>query len=254
MNNEKIYNEVETFLTEKLEETGANGYILGLSGGMDSAVAAKIVAEALGPEKLTCWIMPGEPSDEENMEDARELADELGCEVREIDISSAVNEFSDSVPFQIGKIAEGNIRARVRMVYEYIEANEKNKLVLGADNRSEIMLGYFTKYGDGATDVAPFSDIYKTELKEFAEYIGLDRKFIEKKPTAGLWEGQTDESELGDPYSTIDEILKNLLDREKSVQETAENTDLPEEKIERYRSMVENSEHKRKRPDSPELR
>jgi NAD+ synthase len=197
METEQVQKNIQQFLENKVNEADAEGLVLGLSGGIDSATCLKLAVNALGKERITALIMPGEPSRETNTDDARELAEGLGVETIEIDIGDTVDSFQQDLPLQTGKEGLGNIRARTRMVYTYAVANEKNLLVLGTGNRTEYLLGYFTKYGDGATDIAPLLDLYKTEVKKLAEHIDLDRKFIEKKPTAGLWEGQTDEDEIG---------------------------------------------------------
>lgn len=247
------FDEIEKFLKQKLEESGAEGYVLGISGGIDSATAAKTVVEALGSDKLVGWVMPGKPSREKNVEDARELAEELGIEYREVDISPVVERFCDDTPFEPDREAEGNVRARARMIYQYMDANQNNLMVAGAGNKSELMLGYFTKYGDGAVDVSPLADMYKTEVREFAEYLGLDSKFIEKEPTAGLWEGQTDQAEISYSYGEIDPVLKKLFEEDMSPEKvvaSGHGEDLVERVMELYRS----SEHKRNRPPYPDLR
>lgn len=254
MNHADNFEKMQDFLERKLEEAGADGYVLGISGGMDSAVAAKTVVEALGPEKLTGWVMPGDPSDEGNMRDARGLADDLGIELRDVSIDPVVERFCEDAPFQPDTLAEGNVRARVRMVYEYMEANQNDLMVLGAGNKSERMLGYFTKYGDGGVDISLFGDLYKTELKEFGRFIGVDKKFLEKKPTAGLWEGQTDEEEIGLPYEKVDPILKKLVEEEMSAGEVVESTEFSRENVERVNELYRRSRHKRMRPPFPELR
>lgn len=254
MGHAENFEKMQQFLEEKLEEAGADAYVLGISGGMDSAVAAKTVVKALGPDKLVGWVMPGKPSREEHMEDARQLADDLGIELREVNIAPVVEQFSEDAPFECDKLTKGNVRARVRMVYEYMDANQNDLMVLGADNRSELMLGYFTKYGDGAVDVSLFGDLYKTELKEFAEYIGLDEKFIEKTPTAGLWEGQTDVEEIGLPYESIDPILKRLVEEGMSPEAIMDSTEFKCKEVERVNELYQGSRHKRRRPPSPELR
>ncbi|MFB6174815.1 MAG: NAD+ synthase [Candidatus Nanohalobium sp.] len=241
----EITEEAENFVQEKVEEAGAEGLVVGLSGGIDSATALKLAVRSLGSEKVTAPIMPGEPSREDNMEDARELAEELDVEIHEIEIKDAVKAFEGELPFEPGKEGLGNVRARIRMAYLYSFANEENMLVLGTGNRTEYLLGYFTKYGDGATDIAPLLDLYKTEVRELARQIGLDRKFIEKEPTAGLWEGQTDENELGASYEQIDVVLKKLVDMEESVEEIARSEGLEKEKIEDLEEMYRASEHKR---------
>ena len=244
MDYSRVVDEVKHFLTKKLEETGAEGYVIGLSGGIDSAVTAKLAVEAVGHDNVNGWMMPGDPSNPENMEDARNLCEDLGINYREISIESTVKEFEDVAPFEISKETLGNVRARTRMIYEYIDANENNLLVLGTGNRSELLIGYFTKYGDAATDISPVADLYKTEVKRLAEHIGLNRKFIEKEPSAGLWDDHSDEDEIGLTYDKIDLILKQLVDQEKSVKEIADG-DIAREEVERINEMHQDSSHKR---------
>lgn len=244
MDYSRVVDEVKHFLTKKLEETGAEGYVIGLSGGIDSAVTAKLAVEAVGHDNVNGWMMPGDPSNPENMEDARNLCEDLGISYREISIESTVKEFEDVAPFEISKETLGNVRARTRMIYEYIDANENNLLVLGTGNRSELLIGYFTKYGDAATDISPIADLYKTEVRDIAEHIGLNRKFIEKEPSAGLWDDHSDEDEIGLTYDKIDLILKQLVDQEKSVKEIADG-DIAREEVERINEMHQDSSHKR---------
>ena len=244
MDYSRVVDEVKHFLTKKLEETGAEGYVIGLSGGIDSAVTAKLAVEAVGHDNVNGWVMPGDPSNPENMEDARNLCEDLGISYREISIESTVKEFEDVAPFEISKETLGNVRARTRMIYEYIDANENNLLVLGTGNRSELLIGYFTKYGDAATDISPIADLYKTEVRDIAEHIGLNRKFIEKEPSAGLWDDHSDKDEIGLSYDKIDLILKQLVDQEKSVKEIADG-DIAREEVERINEMHQDSSHKR---------
>lgn len=245
METEQVQKNIQQFLENKVNEADADGLVLGLSGGIDSATCLKLAVNALGKERVTALIMPGEPSRETNTDDARELAEGLGVETIEIDIGDTVDSFQQDLPLQTGKEGLGNIRARTRMVYTYAVANEKNLLVLGTGNRTEYLLGYFTKYGDGATDIAPLLDLYKTEVKKLAEHIDLDRKFIEKKPTAGLWEGQTDEDEIGTDYETMEGVLKLLVDEERPVEEIVEDSGVDRETVENLEAMYRSSEHKR---------
>lgn len=250
----EVVEKVGDFLEKKLEESGAEGFVVGMSGGIDSATVTKLAVETLGPEKVTGWIMPGDPSDPQNMEDARQLAEDLGITYREVDIEPVVEKYLEQAPFELGKVAEGNIRARLRMIYEYMEANENDMMVMGGANKTERGIGYFTKYGDGAVDINPIGDLYKTEVRELAKHIDLDRKFIEKAPTAGLWKEQTDESELGASYEVIDAILKRLVEEGKSRNQILEETGLEEQTVDRFIEMHHNSEHKRTPPNYPELR
>lgn len=254
MDYEKVEKNIHDFLEKKLEESGAQGYVIGVSGGLDSATALKLAVDSVGPENVSAWIMPGKPSREQNMEDARALCKDLGVEVHEVDIKPLVDDFKDSTDFDLEKETIGNIRARVRMVLEYIDSNHNKKLVLGTGNRSEYLLGYFTKYGDGATDVNPLTDIYKTQVQELAKYIGVPSKFIEKEPSAGLWEGQTDREELNESYETIDKVLRALFDKEKSVKEASMELDIDNSTVERVKMLYDKTSHKRESSDYPKLR
>ncbi|MFQ3308355.1 MAG: NAD+ synthase [Candidatus Nanohaloarchaea archaeon] len=254
MDYEKVADKVHRFLQNKLEETGAEGYVIGVSGGLDSAVGAKMAVDAVGSENVYGWVMPGDPSNSENMKDARQLCDKLDLNYREVDIEKVVEDFTGTAPISTGGVTEGNIRARVRMIYEYMDANKNDLLVLGAGNKTEIKTGYFTKHGDGAVDVRPLADLYKTEVKELAKHIGLGQNFIEKQPTAGLWEGQTDEGELGATYSKIDTIMEHILETDLDIERISDKIGIEESEVERFKQMYEKSRHKRQQPPSPSLR
>lgn len=241
------------FLIDKLEETGSEGYVLGVSGGLDSAVAATLAVEAVGSDAVTAMILPGTPSDDDNMRDARELSADLEITSRERSIVPVVEQFQKRTPYEAEQLAIGNTRARTRMVFEYMEANVNDLLVLGTSNKSELLLGYFTKYGDGGVDLRPMADLYKTEMRTDARELDIDETFVEKSPTAELWEGQTDEGELGASYETVDAVLKALVEAERSVEETAERTGVSVEEVRRFQQMRQRSEHKRSPPPFPEL-
>ena len=244
MDYSKIAEEIREFLKEKLEETGAEGYVIGVSGGIDSAVTTKLAVDAVGVEKVNAWIMPGKPSNPDNTRDAQQLCKDLGLNYNLVNIESTVEAFCESTPFEMGKETVGNLRARTRMVHEYADANENNLMVLGTGNRSELLIGYFTKYGDAATDISPIADLYKSEVRELAKHIGIDDKFIKKQPSAGLWEGHTDEDEIGMSYTQIDEILRLMVDQDKTVEEIT-GSGIDRDKVERIEKMYQSSEHKR---------
>lgn len=245
---------MEAFLVERREAADADGYVVGVSGGLDSAVATKLAVRALGADAVTGLILPGRPTSEQNTADARELCRRLDVDHEEFSIRPVVGAVDDQLPFDPGRLTRGNVRARTRMVFEYAVANETGALVLGAGNRSERLLGYFTKYGDGAVDVEPMGDLYKTEVADVARTIGLDETFVEKTPTAELWEGQTDEGEIGVDYETIDEVLARLVERGHSPAEIAESTDVDRDTVEHLAEMWRSSKHKRSRPPMPDLR
>jgi NAD+ synthase len=150
----------------------------------------------------------------------------------------------------LDRVAAGNLQARLRAVYCYLAANRHDLLVLGTTNRSEYLLGYFTKYGDGAADVRVLADHYKTEVSDLARALDLDA-FAAKPPSAELWPGQTDEGELGAAYETIDPVLRSLVDEGRSVAETARLVDADEATVRRFAEMVAATEHKRSPPPTP---
>lgn len=254
VNYDNVEKKINNFLSSQLDEIGLNGFVIGISGGIDSAVTATLAVKAAGPENVTGLITPGASSKKENMEDAKHLADELGIEYYKIDIEPVVDAVQSQTPYEVDQVSTGNIRARTRMIYEYMAANEEDKMVLGTGNRTELLIGYFTKHGDGAADLLPIADLYKTQVKRLAEHLGIDQKFIQKPPTAGLWEEQTDEDELGASYDIIDTILRKLLDENKGVEEAAQDLEIEESEVRRFKQMYENSAHKREMPESPELR
>jgi NAD+ synthase len=245
---------METFLAERLASADADGYVVGVSGGLDSAVATTLAARAVGADAVTGLVMPGRPNDEANMADARALCRELGVEFEVVSISPVVDAVDGQLPFDPSRLTLGNVRARTRMVLEYAVANEYSGLVLGASNRSERLLGYFTKYGDAAVDVQPMQSLYKTEIADVARVIDLDERFVEKTPTAALWEGQTDEEEIGADYTTVDRVLRRLVDEGQSIDRIASDTDVDVETVERLAGLWRSSSHKRSPPPAPDLR
>ncbi|GAA0289974.1 NAD+ synthase [Halarchaeum salinum] len=244
---------VTTFLRDTLAETGASGYVVGVSGGLDSAVGLRLAVDAVGPERVRGLVLPGAPSDPANMRDARELCESLGIDWAEESIESQVAAVREG-DVDLDERDVGNVRARARMVRLYAAANARGLLVLGPDNRSEHLLGYFTKGGDGVVDVAPLCDLYKTEVVALAEQLALDPRFVEKEPTAGLWAGQTDREELGAPYREIDPVLRCVVDDGLSVEATTARVEADRGTVERLADLHESSAHKRRAAPTPGLR
>nr|WP_231737047.1 NAD+ synthase [Halobacterium sp. CBA1126] len=245
--------EIRSFLASYLDAAPADGYVVGVSGGLDSVLAAHLLADAVGPEHVTALLLPAGPSDPENVADARDVCERLGVDYRETDVQPIVDDVT-AAREDLSKTAVGNVQARVRMVMLYQAANDEGRLVVGPNNRSELLLGYFTKYGDGAADVAPLADVYKTEAYALAREVGVSEHVVEKTPTAELWEGQTDPGELGAPYETIDPILHAYVDEDRTVDETVEATGEDRETVASFAERYEASTHKRERPPSPDLR
>ncbi|MFB6205108.1 MAG: NAD+ synthase [Haloglomus sp.] len=243
----------EQFLRESLADTGAGGYVVGVSGGLDSALATRVAVDAVGADAVTGLVLPAGPTADENTRDAVDLCERLGVDNRVVDIKPLVDAVAETAPVDLDRLTRGNIQARMRMVLLYEAANRRDALVLGPENRSEYLLGYFTKHGDGAVDVAPLRRLYKTEFYELARGVGLDERFIEKQPSAELWEGQTDEAELGADYATIDPVLVGLVERGQSVETVAAETDTDRDLVERLAERWTSSAHKRAQPPAADL-
>jgi NAD+ synthase len=250
---ERRRSHIVSFIDEQVASAGADGAVLGLSGGVDSSLTASLAVEALGAKSLHGLVLPAAVNRDENMSDAERVAQRLEIEYDVIAVEPVIDELLDGYPAAANdEAAVGNARARVRGVYNYLLANHENRLVLGTGNRSEAVTGYFTKYGDQAVDCNPIGNLYKTQVWQLAEAVGVSQEIVEKPPTAGLWADQTDEGELGIEYETIDEVLALYIDGPMSADATARQLDVSRDTIDRIRSLVETSAHKRAMPPTPQ--
>lgn len=250
---ETVHARITDFIADIVAEAGADGTVLGLSGGVDSTLTAHLAVDALGPEGLHGLVLPGTVSDVENMSDAEQVATDLGISYDVIEIDPIVDRFVEAAPEVEGDhVAIGNTRARVRAVLNYLFANHENRIVLGTGNRSEGAVGYFTKYGDGAVDCHPIGNLYKGQVRQLAHHVGIPEDLAEKTPTAGLWSSQTDEEEMGVGYDTLDAILALHVDGPLSRAATAELVGCDRETVDRVVTMYERSAHKRQVPPTPD--
>lgn len=244
-----IIQKIEEFLSEQLEKSHANGLILGLSGGVDSAVLTYLAKRKL-KEKTLAMIMPDTAiTPKSETEDALKMISLTGIEYKLMDVNPIVNQYS--MYLEPNEFAKGNLRARVRTNIIYYYANVKNYLVLGSSDKSEYLLGYFTKYGDGASDITPIISLYKLQVREIAKHLGVPDYIISKKSSPHLWKEHEAEKELGISYEEIDSILYCLNEKKLSLKETTEVTSIEKTIIEKIIHMSKNSEHKRSLPEKP---
>ncbi len=242
---------IVTFIRHTVEESGASGVAVNLSGGIDSALTLKLCVEALGPGKVHALLLPDRSESGSDEEDAHLFATSLGVHVHRYYIGGIVGEFSSIVGVEDRRVL-GNIKARTRMVFVYAVANSLNLLVAGTSNKSEFLTGYYTKFGDGASDFCPIGDLYKSEVRQLASESGVPAVFIEKAPSAGLWAGQTDEGEMGITYAELDTILHSVeRGMDAASISSAEGIDLAA--VERVLEMVRSSRHKRSSASIPPI-
>ena len=237
-------NELRQFIKDYVALSGASGVVIGQSGGIDSAVVTKLAVDALGADKVHTVFMPSEVTPESDFVATESMAKVWGTGYEVLSIREPVDAMQTLLGGNMSKLDRGNIAARCRMTILYSRAKSMNRIVLGTTNQSELMMGYFTKFGDGACDALPLVNIYKTNVRQLAKIIGVPDDIIVKPPTAGLWEGQTDEEEMGITYLLLDHILYGF-EQERTDREVAAATGLPIEKILGLRKRVESMKHKR---------
>jgi NAD+ synthase len=232
------------WIKKQVKDAGAKGIVMGLSGGIDSAVVCALAKEAVGKKNVLCLLLPCH-SHIQDAKDARLVAKKLGVKIESVDLTKVYDQFLKVLPVALN-LAKANLRPRLRMATLYYFANKLNYLVAGTGNKSEIMAGYFTKYGDGGVDILPIADLLKRDVRKLAGELNIPKSIITKAPTAGLWPGQTDEGEMGITYDLLDDILYRF--EHNKPQQAAK------EKIEKVRRMVLRSKHKRYMPEVCKIR
>jgi len=252
---------IGSFLSTNMRESGARGVVIGLSGGIDSALCAKLCSDALGPEKVNLFFMPEEATPEGDHEDALRISKHLGIPLNTLPINGLVEVFKGHLSgYDAAKYsgddnlrrAHINIKPRIRTAVLFYYANLLDCLVIGPSNKSELLTGYFTKFGDGASDLAPIGDLYKTQVYMLAEALELPSWLIEKRPSPGLAPGVSDEDELKISYKFLDRILAGL-DFGYGAGYVAEKIGVPLDEVERVQGMVDSTIHKRRFPRIPKI-
>ncbi len=236
------------FIRAQLQQAGFERLVLGLSGGIDSALVAYLAAEAVSPANLLCLMMPYRTSSPESQGDAETVAAGIGCALDLVDISPMVDAYfgrpenTDASPLR-----RGNLMARTRMMVLYDRSVTWRGLVIGTGNKTETLIGYTTLFGDSACAFAPIADLYKSQVRQLSVAVGVPEAVIRKAPSADLWPGQTDETEVGFSYATVDRILFRLVDGRRSIDEVVEEG-FERAIVERVDRMVAGAEFKRQMP------
>jgi NAD+ synthase len=252
---ETTINKISKFILDQVSEAGSSGVVIGLSGGLDSSTTAYLCSKSLKKEQILGIIMPTITTPSEDIEDAITVAETLGIEYEIIHVDDLIEPFKALCMHSVSnklkntearELANANLKARIRMMVLYYHANDLGRIVVGTGNRTELLVGYFTKYGDGGVDILPIGDLYKTEVRKIAKDIGVPENIIQKAPTAGLWAGQTDEEELGIKYETLDKLLYLMVDKKMDNNHIAQKLDIPVEEVVRIKRMISSSEHKLK--------
>ena len=246
LNLKEVHNELIGFLRENFKKAGFSKAVLGLSGGIDSALVAYLLRDALGKENVLAIMMPYKSSNPDSLNHAKLVVEDLRINSKTIEITDMIDAYFKNEK-EATSLRMGNKMARERMSILFDYSSKENALVVGTSNKTEIYLGYSTQFGDSACALNPIGDLYKTNIWDLSRYLKIPNELIEKKPSADLWEGQTDEQEMGLTYKEADQVLYRMLEENKTVEEVlAEgfNKDLVDNIVRR----MNRSEYKRRMP------
>jgi NAD+ synthase len=243
------------FIKEYVENAGAKGIVLGLSGGVDSGTIAALSSCAIGPENVLGLMLPEKENfSQKDIDDAKTVADKFSFHTQICDMTNVLECFYHAIPVfePTDRLCKGNIKARTRMIYLYYYANKLNRIVIGSSDKSETMMGYFTKWGDAAADITPIMDLYKTQVRKLAIHLGIPPELALKPSTPALWPNQTAENELGIKYEILDLILFGL-ERFMNASEIAEQVNIQKAIVDKVKSRWLANEHKRRMPIAPKI-
>ncbi len=240
---------IQDFISSVVDDAGASGVVVGLSGGIDSALVSRLCADALGGKKVLNIHMPSDASPREDGMLTESYSRSIGSDYRVVPIQGMVDAFDVALGLD-DRLERGNVMARCRMTVLYHFARAGNLLVMGTGNKSELLMGYFTKHGDGACDALPIGNLYKTNVWRLAKHLDLPQEIITRAPSADLWEGQSDEDEMGISYEELDIILQGIQDST-SPEEIAEGLEATMARVMDIEQRVAANRHKRHSPPMP---
>jgi NAD+ synthase len=241
---------ITSFIVRVVERASASGVVVGLSGGIDSAVVGALSVTALGKSRVLGLLLPSDHTPAQDIKDATSLASSWGIQSEKITISRIVDRLVDSAKIDGTKIARANVEARVRMSLLYYHANSLGYLVTGTDDRSESLLGFFTKFGDGGVDLLPISHLYKTQVRELGKHLGLPKSVVEKPASPQLWPGHKATDEIPADYDKLDIVLHDYFDLKTSRVKAASDAGVPVSVVDKVLEMHKKTEHKRSMPPS----
>jgi NAD+ synthase len=245
----RVEKEILEFVRKTVANSGSKGAVVGLSGGIDSAVVGALLVRALGKENVIGILMPASHTPKQDNDDARTLAKDWGIKTFEIGIDQIFSAFEKSLPRGgAGKVAYGNVKARIRMIINYYVANTESMLVAGTGDKSEDMIGFFTKFGDGGVDFLPIAHLYKTQVRELGAHLGLPMRVVSKPSSPQLWRGHRAVDEIPMDYDKLDPVLVCLFDEKLSPSEVARKTGVDIKVVEDVVRRHSSSAHKRSYP------
>ena len=246
LNLKEVYNELVEFLKRNFKMAGFSKAVLGLSGGIDSALVAYLLRDALGKENVLAIMMPYKSSNPDSLNHAKLVVEDLGINAKTIEITDMIDAYFKNEK-DATSLRMGNKMARERMSILFDYSSKENALVVGTSNKTEIYLGYSTQFGDSACALNPVGDLYKTNIWDLSRYLKIPNELIEKKPSADLWEGQTDEQEMGLTYKEADQVLYRLLEENKTIDEVL-GEGFDKDLIDNIVKRMNRSEYKRRMP------